>query len=122
MSCDLFSIANVERRIIADLGIRKLPPTAAEDLLGIIIRHDERTNTILTSNRPIEDWGKLLVDAAAVTASGALIRPPGKLFPDCLERSVLRRSKWLAFEVMTEARGREPRCDRSGELGGRMRA
>jgi DNA replication protein DnaC len=28
----------------------------------------ERASTIVTSNRPVEDWGKLLGDAAAVTA------------------------------------------------------
>jgi DNA replication protein DnaC len=54
--------------IIDDLGMRKLPPTAAEDLLEIIMRRYERASTILTSNRPIEDWGKLLSDTAAVTA------------------------------------------------------
>ena len=54
--------------IIDDLGMRKLPLTAAEDLLEIIMRLYERASTLLTSNRPVEDWGKLLGDAAAVTA------------------------------------------------------
>jgi len=27
-----------------------------------------RASTVLTSNRPVEDWGKLLGDAAAVSA------------------------------------------------------
>jgi len=54
--------------IIDDLGMRKLPPTAAEDLLEIIMRRYERSSTILTSNRPIEDWGQVLGDNAAVTA------------------------------------------------------
>ena len=54
--------------IIDDLGMRKLPPTAAEDLLEIVMRRYERASTLLTSNRPVEDWGKLLGDAAAVTA------------------------------------------------------
>jgi DNA replication protein DnaC len=54
--------------IIDDLGMRKLPSTAAEDLLEIVMRRYERASTILTSNRPIEDWGKLLGDTAAVTA------------------------------------------------------
>ena len=54
--------------IIDDLGMRKLPHTAAEDLLELIMRRHERTSTILTSNRPIEDWGKLLGDTAAVSA------------------------------------------------------
>jgi DNA replication protein DnaC len=54
--------------IIDDLGMRKLPATAAEDLLEIVMRRYERTSTMLTSNRPVEDWGKLLGDTAAVTA------------------------------------------------------
>jgi DNA replication protein DnaC len=54
--------------IIDDLGMRKLPLTAAEDLLEIVMRRYERASTLLTSNRPVEDWGKLLGDAAAVTA------------------------------------------------------
>src|SRR5215212_8220666 len=53
---------------IDDLGMRKLPLTAAEDLLEIIMRRYERASTIVTSNRPVEDWGKLLGDAAAVSA------------------------------------------------------
>ena len=54
--------------IIDDLGMRKLAHTAAEDLLEIIMRRYERASTILTSNRPVDDWGKLLGDTAAVTA------------------------------------------------------
>lgn len=54
--------------IIDDLGMRKLPQTAAEDLLEIVMRRYERASTLLTSNRPVEDWGKLLSDTAAVTA------------------------------------------------------
>ena len=54
--------------IVDDLGMRKLPLTAAEELLEIIMRRYERASTMLTSNRPVEDWGKLLGDAAAVSA------------------------------------------------------
>ena len=54
--------------ILDDLGMRKLPLTAAEDLLELIMRRYERASTLVTSNRPVEDWGKLLGDAAAVTA------------------------------------------------------
>src|SRR5947208_12047769 len=53
---------------IDDFGMRKLPHTAAEDLLEIIMRRYERFSTLLTSNRPVEDWGKLLGDVAAVSA------------------------------------------------------
>jgi DNA replication protein DnaC len=54
--------------IIDDLGMRKLPATAAEDLLEIVMRRYEHASTLLTSNRPVDDWGKLLGDSAAVTA------------------------------------------------------
>ena len=61
-------LSTVPLLIIDDLGMRKLPPTAAEDLLEIVMRRYERASTVLTSNRPVEDWGKLLGDTAAVTA------------------------------------------------------
>lgn len=61
-------VSTVPLLIIDDLGMRKLPATAAEDLLEIVMRRYERASTMLTSNRPVEDWGKLLGDAAAVTA------------------------------------------------------
>jgi DNA replication protein DnaC len=64
----LQQIERVPLLIIDDLGMRKLPATAAEDLLEVIMRRYERTSTLLTSNRPIEDWGRLLGDNAAVTA------------------------------------------------------
>lgn len=61
-------VSSVPLLIIDDLGMRKLPATAAEDLLEIVMRRYERMSTVLTSNRPVEDWGKLLGDTAAVTA------------------------------------------------------
>jgi DNA replication protein DnaC len=61
-------LATMPLLIIDDLGMRKLPSTAAEELLEIVMRRYERTSTFLTSNRPIEDWGKMLGDNAAVTA------------------------------------------------------
>jgi DNA replication protein DnaC len=62
------TLTSVPLLIIDDFGMRKLPLTAAEDLLEIIMRRYERVSTLLTSNRPVEDWGKLLGDVAAVTA------------------------------------------------------
>jgi len=62
------AIADVPLLIIDDLGMRKLPHSAAEDLLEIVMRRYERRSTILTSNRPVEDWGKVLGDNAAVSA------------------------------------------------------
>jgi DNA replication protein DnaC len=64
----LADLTAVPLLIVDDLGMRKLPHTAAEDLLEVIMRRYERASTLLTSNRPVDDWGKLLGDTAAVTA------------------------------------------------------
>ena len=61
-------LTTVPLLIIDDFGMRKLPLTAAEDLLEIVMRRYERSSTVLTSNRPVEDWGMMLGDVAAVSA------------------------------------------------------
>jgi DNA replication protein DnaC len=61
-------LTTVPLLVIDDLGMKRLPHTAAEDLLEIVMRRYERASTLITSNRPVEDWGKLLGDSAAVTA------------------------------------------------------
>jgi DNA replication protein DnaC len=65
------AIANateVQLLILDDLGMRKLPANAAEDLLEIVMRRYERASTIITSNRPLEDWPRMFGDTPAVTA------------------------------------------------------
>ena len=64
----LAEVTTIPLLIIDDLGMKRLPHTAAEDLLEIVMRRYERASTLITSNRPVEDWGKLLGDTAAVTA------------------------------------------------------
>lgn len=54
--------------ILDDLGLKRLKPADAEEILEIIMRRYERTSTIMTSNRPIEDWAKVLGDAATASA------------------------------------------------------
>lgn len=49
------SISTVALLIIDNFGMRKLPQTAAEDLLEIVMRRYERASTLLTSYRPVED-------------------------------------------------------------------
>ena len=48
-------LATVPLLVIDDLGMRKLPATAAEDLLELVMRRYERASTLITSNRPVED-------------------------------------------------------------------
>lgn len=54
--------------IIDDMGLKTLPPKAGEILLEIILRRYENRSTLMTSNRPIEEWGQLLQDTATATA------------------------------------------------------
>jgi DNA replication protein DnaC len=46
-------LSTVPLLIIDDLGMRKLPLTAAEELLEIIMRRYERASTLLTSNTEV---------------------------------------------------------------------
>ena len=54
--------------IIDDMGIKVLPPKSGEVLFEIVMRRYENRSTLMTSNRPIEEWGKLLNDVPAATA------------------------------------------------------
>jgi DNA replication protein DnaC len=54
--------------IIDDMGIKELPKKSGEFLFEIIMRRYELRSTMMTSNRPVEDWGKLLRDLPAATA------------------------------------------------------
>ena len=56
------------RRSGASGSRAKLPPTAAEDFVKLVMRCYEKTSTVHASNCPVEDWGNLLGDTAAVTA------------------------------------------------------
>jgi DNA replication protein DnaC len=58
----------VDLLVIEDLGMRRLPSTAAEDLLEIFTRRYEVGATVVSPNRPIEDWGQILGDTAAAGA------------------------------------------------------
>ena len=60
LRCDLL--------IIDDMGIKHLPPKSGEHLFEIIMRRYELRSTLMTSNRPLEEWGKLLGDVPAATA------------------------------------------------------
>jgi len=54
--------------IIDDMGLKQLPKKSGEHLFEIIMRRYENRSTIMTSNRPIEEWGKLVGDVPAATA------------------------------------------------------
>ena len=54
--------------VLEDFGMKTLRASAAEDLLDIIMRRHERLPTLITTNRPTEDWAKFLNDVPAATA------------------------------------------------------
>ena len=56
--------------IIDDMGLKQLPKNSGEYLLEVVMRRYENRSTIMTSNRPLEEWGKLLGD---VPAAGAIL-------------------------------------------------
>ena len=56
--------------IIDDMGLKALPKQSGEYLLEAIMLRYENRSTIMTSNRPLEDWGKLLSD---VPTAGAIL-------------------------------------------------
>ena len=60
----LTEMPSVSLLILDGLGMRKLPTTAAEDLLELIMRRCEKTSTLITSNCPVDGWGRLLGDTA----------------------------------------------------------
>ena len=57
-----------ELLIVDDMGMKHLPKQAGECLFEIILRRYETRSTIMTSNRPLEEWGKLIGDVPAATA------------------------------------------------------
>ena len=54
--------------IIDDMGIKPLPRRSGEYFFEVIMRRYELKSTLMTSNRPLEEWGKLIGDVPAATA------------------------------------------------------
>lgn len=54
--------------IVDDMGMKNLPRQSGEVLFEIIMRRYETRSTVMTSNRPLEDWGKLIGDVPSATA------------------------------------------------------
>jgi DNA replication protein DnaC len=52
--------------VIDDLFLRKLPADGCDELTEIIMNRHEKASTMITSNRPVDDWGKLFGDTVAV--------------------------------------------------------
>ena len=93
--------------IIDDPGMRKLPHTAAEDLLEIIMRRHERASTLLTSNRPADDWDKLLADTeprpCQRVKKTVVVRLTSPLRASVVPSTCMRPIDQLATEIVAAA-------------------
>ena len=54
--------------IIDDMGMKQLPKRSGEYLFEVIMRRHGLRSTMMTSNRPLEEWGKLIGDVPSATA------------------------------------------------------
>jgi DNA replication protein DnaC len=54
--------------LIDDMGMKSLPRRSGDCLLEIVMRRHGNRSTMMTSNRPLEDWAKLIGDVPAATA------------------------------------------------------
>jgi DNA replication protein DnaC len=61
-------LTKVDLLVIEDFGMKRLGPSAAEDLLEVFVRRHEKASTVVTTNRPTQDWGVFLGDVPAATA------------------------------------------------------
>jgi DNA replication protein DnaC len=61
-------LTRVDLLVLEDFGMKKLGGTAAEDLLEVFVRRHETASTLITTNRPTQDWGLFLGDVPAATA------------------------------------------------------
>ena len=60
------SLRATELLIIDDLFLRRLPSQAGDELADVLMSRYEKCSTIITSNRPVEDWAKLLGDVVVL--------------------------------------------------------
>jgi DNA replication protein DnaC len=61
-------LTRVDLLVLEDFGMKKLGSNAAEDLLEVFVRRHETASTLITTNRPTQDWGVFLGDVPAATA------------------------------------------------------
>jgi DNA replication protein DnaC len=52
--------------VIDDLFLRRLPPSAGDELADVLMSRYEKSSTVVTSNRPVDDWPALLGDVVVV--------------------------------------------------------
>lgn len=84
--------------IVDDMGMKQLPKRSGEYLFEIIMRRYETRSTMMTSNRPLEDWGKLIGDVPSATA----------ILDRFLHHAELVRITGKSYRLRNQATGAEP--------------
>jgi DNA replication protein DnaC len=56
-----------ELLVCDDLFLRRLPANAGDELADVLMSRYEKRSTVITSNRGIDDWARLLGDVVVVT-------------------------------------------------------
>ena len=88
--------------LIDDLFLRKLPAHAGDELTEVLMTRYEKASSMITSNRPLDDWTPLLGDLVVVTPlldrlmhHGHLLRFEGKSWrlKEAAARAAKRRTK-----------------------------
>ena len=88
--------------IIDDMGIKKLPRQSGEYLFEIVMRRHELRSTIMTSNRPLEDWGKLIGDVPTATA----------ILDRILHRAEIIQITGRSYRLKDQGRAKEETCEK----------
>lgn len=95
-------LKSAELLVIDDLFLRKLPPNAGDELADVLMSRYEKASTIITSNRAVDDWARLLGDVVVVTPlldrlmhHGHLLKFEGKSWrlKEAVERATRRASR-----------------------------
>lgn len=82
------TLSEADLVVLDDLFLRKLPQDAGDDLQELVLnRYKNRKSTLITSNRILQDWGKLLADNIAASTildrllhQGAMLQFEGKSY------------------------------------------
>lgn len=100
------ALSQADLLIIDDLALRKLPVTAGEELLEVIMNRYEKKSTLVTSNRILDDWGKVLGDPTISSAildrllhHGHLLKFEGRSYR--LKQAAERASARLDSQTVT---------------------
>ena len=88
--------------IIDDMGVKRLPKQSGEYLFEIIMRRYELRSTIMTSNRPLEEWGKLIGDVPTATA----------ILDRLLHRAEIIQITGKSYRLKDQARKKQETCQK----------